>query len=277
MEIFNDQLHVSFSEIGAEAVSIKYFGEEILWQKQKGFWQSQAPILFPFCGFLKNGFYLHQENKYESSVHGFAASLKFTIQEKTNTKIVYSLVQNDKTLEQYPFNFELKASYELIDNELLIEFKVTNSSQDIDLPYSIGWHPGFIFKNGAFLQFSKNSFSRREVSPEGLIGQSKNYALVDGTLKLNHETFETGGIVLERPHAYIKLVNPSFQLSFQYEDFPHLVLWGQPGANFVCVEPWHGMGDTIDHDQHFIKKDDLIILKTEQSKLHSLSLLFSEK
>ena len=272
MEIFNKEIQLKISDIGAEITSLKYFGEELIWQKKKGYWPSQAPILFPFCGFLKDAFYLHQDKRYESPVHGFVSTQKFDILEKSDSKITYSLKDNSETLKQYPFKFEFSVSYEVIDSEVMIEFIVKNSSSDFELPYSIGWHPGFIFSADSYLQFNKSSFRKKEVSDQGLIGETVSYELEDGKLVLNESTFSKGGIVLEEVNSSITLKTAKHEIHFHYDEFPNLVLWGQPGANFVCVEPWLGMGDSIKHNNIFIDKQNLITLKAKQKKRHKLSL-----
>ena len=272
MEIFNKQIQLKISDIGAEITNLKYFGEELIWQNQKGYWPSQAPILFPFCGFLKDGFYLHDGQRYESPVHGFSSTQKFNVLEKTDSKIIFSLRENSETLRQYPFNFELSISYEIVDSEVIVEFTVKNTSTDLELPYSIGWHPGFKVSKNSFIQFNKKSFHKKEVSDQGLIGKTFNYKLENGKLLLNKATFSKGGIVLEKPNSNILLKTAEYEIHFHYESFPNLVLWGQPGADFVCVEPWFGMGDSINHNNIFLDKKDLIPLKPGQEKRHKLSL-----
>lgn len=272
MQIKSRNIEATFASRGAELKSLKFEGEELLWQSEEGFWPLSAPILFPFCGFLKNGFYLHEDRKYEAPVHGFASQSEFKVEEQGDSKITFALVQNEQTKKIYPFDFKLYVSYELRDSGLEIEFNVNNTSSSETLPFSIGWHPGFNYSENSFLKFSQSTFQKRIVSKEGLIGESEKLILENGKLPLNKDTFAKGGIVIENFSSQVSLDTPNYEIEFNLSEFPNLVLWGQPGANFVCVEPWYGMGDTVEHDNDFLKKEHLLKLLPGEDKTFKTSL-----
>ncbi len=270
MEISNDQISLKVHETGAEIFSLKYLGKELIWQKKKGYWPQSAPILFPFCGFLKDGFYLYKGEKYEVPVHGFASSQNFNIESYSKSKVTYSLCSNEQTLALFPFKFHLTITYELQDSELLVSFTVKNIDKKKSLPYSIGWHPGFKISKNAYLKFSKNEFKRRLVRKGGLIGSETKFSLENHSLHLTKETLEMGGLILENQQAEIQLIDSSYEINFNLREFPNLVIWGQPGANFICIEPWYGMGDLENHDYHFLNKEQLISLKPSEEKTLSI-------
>ena len=60
--IENDYLCVRIQSKGAEMCSVvkKETGEELLWQADPAVWNRHAPILFPYCGRLKNGTFTHK-------------------------------------------------------------------------------------------------------------------------------------------------------------------------------------------------------------------------
>lgn len=272
MLLKSKNLKATFNTLGAELKSLSYFEKELLWQGKENFWSQTAPILFPFCGFLKNGFYIHEGKRYEAPVHGFAAISEFFIENITDSKVTFILTGDHTTKKMFPFDFRLSITYELNNDELHIEFKVKNTSKDTALPFSIGWHPGFISTEGTYIKLPNSELKKRTVSKEGLIGTAENIHLENGILELNQKTFKEGGIVIENHQSEIDLHTSNYQIGFKFEDFPNLVIWGQPGADFVCVEPWFGMGDSIDHNNIFIDKENLITLKPEQEKSHQLSL-----
>ncbi|MCU0389052.1 MAG: aldose 1-epimerase family protein, partial [Chitinophagaceae bacterium] len=37
-------------------------------------------------------------------------------------------------------------------------------------------------------------------------------------------------------------------LDFDFSGFPYLGIWAAKDAPFVCIEPWCGHADTVDHD-----------------------------
>ena len=272
MQINSKNLNATFNTLGAELKSLKFKDRELLWQGKEKLWPQTAPVLFPFCGFLKNSFYLHEDTQYEAPAHGFTATSEFKIESKTDSKISFSLSQNDDTKKQYPFDFKLTISYELNEEGLCSEFIVENTSKENPLPFSIGWHPGFNYSENSHIKLSQNSLIRRTVSKEGLIGKAEKLELKNGILPLNNSTFKNGGIVIEKYNSDLSLETAAYQIDFNFKEFPNLVLWGQPGANFVCIEPWFGMGDTIGHDNIFTHKEYLIYLSPGERKSLKSSL-----
>ena len=53
----NENLRVTVESHGAELVSVvnKQTGAEMLWQADPAVWARHAPVLFPYCGRLKDG------------------------------------------------------------------------------------------------------------------------------------------------------------------------------------------------------------------------------
>ena len=59
--------------------------------------------------------------------HGFARNLDWDIEEQTDDKIVFSLSENDYTMEMWPHQFNAKYTVALKDDSLDTEFTVTNT------------------------------------------------------------------------------------------------------------------------------------------------------
>ena len=49
-----------------------------------------------------------------------------------------------------------------------------------------------------------------------------------------------------------------------FENYPHLALWSQPGADYVCIEPWIGLPDAVDESQDITKKNSYKSLDPHQ-------------
>ena len=258
------------SENGAELISLKKNNSEIIWQGSENYWQGKAPILFPICGFLKEDSYTIYNGNYNLGVHGFAKDQKFSINRKSENTLVLELKENNETLSLYPFRFTLKITYSLSIDGLSIQFEVTNKEEK-DIYYSIGWHPGFKITYPAKIRLNSNSsIIRKAVTRNGLIGENSQFK--DSEIVLNSETFKDGGIVLENLNSDgIELIS-NYKLQLISPDFPINVLWGQPGADFICIEPWYGMGDYITHDGNFLNKDYLITSPSGETQSFSISL-----
>jgi galactose mutarotase-like enzyme len=37
-------------------------------------------------------------------------------------------------------------------------------------------------------------------------------------------------------------------------------LWAAPGADFLCIEPWCGIADSVDADQQLVNKEGILRL-----------------
>ncbi len=42
-----------------------------------------------------------------------------------------------------------------------------------------------------------------------------------------------------------------------FPGFPFLGIWAAPGADFVCIEPWCGIADSVDSDQQLTNKEGI--------------------
>ena len=74
----NENLRVTVESHGAELVSVvnKQTGAEMLWQADPAVWARHAPVLFPYCGRLKDGAFTCKGVRYEGGQHGFARDME---------------------------------------------------------------------------------------------------------------------------------------------------------------------------------------------------------
>ena len=49
-------------------------------------------------------------------------------------------------------------------------------------------------------------------------------------------------------------------LAFHFKDFHYFGIWAAKDANFVCLEPWCGIADGINHNQILKDKEGIISL-----------------
>ena len=117
-DIGNDLFSVKIKEDGCELNSLKSkkSGIEYLWQGNPDVWYGQSPILFPIVGKVLNNSYKYNGKDYTIEKHGFARKRKFKLVKMSNDSITMSLKSDEKTLEVYPFNFELNITYKIKDS-----------------------------------------------------------------------------------------------------------------------------------------------------------------
>lgn len=264
-------LCAEFSSLGAELLSLKSSNNtELIWQGEDDAWPGHAPILFPICGFLKNNSYIYNNRHFPMSVHGFASKSEFSCLSQSDNSLTFELHETEQSLKSYPFQFTLQIVYTLTASQLSVKFTVTNRS-DVTLPFSLGWHPGFNASPNTQLILPKpHKYQQRQVFSNGLIGDPKAVELQ--MLLLNEQTFKDGGIVLEGNTNSLELIAPNYSLVMELTDFPVLVLWGQLGKNFICIEPWLGMGDLQKGNAKIIDKENIVLLEPNKSDIKHVDL-----
>ena len=50
-------------------------------------------------------------------------------------------------------------------------------------------------------------------------------------------------------------------LSVQFEGFPYLGIWTKPNAPFLCIEPWCGLADNVNHNGNIFEKESIQLLE----------------
>ena len=268
----NEHLKASFSSKGAELQSLvsKATGANYLWDGNPEYWGKFSPVLFPVVGALKNGTYLFEGNEYKLPRHGFARDNEFKAEKISDTEAVFTLNQNEETLKVYPFNFTLKLHYKLIGTSLSCTYAVLNPGTN-ELLFSIGGHPAFAVPtneklnyNDYFLEFNKDENLTYYKINGDLIGDETDAIYMNNhSLPLTHQLFYKDALVfktLKSDTISLKNTNNAHGLSFSFKDFPFFGIWAAKDADFVCLEPWCGIADGINHNQELKDKEGIIAL-----------------
>jgi galactose mutarotase-like enzyme len=273
--IQNDLLSVSIKSKGAEPDSIyhKQHKLEYLWSGDPAVWGKKSPILFPIVGTLKNDTYFYAGKAYELSRHGFARESEFTVTAQSENAVSLSLKSNDETLQKFPFAFELIITYTLEQNSLSVNYSVNNLSGGM-MYFSIGGHPAFkvpLVANTTYedyyLEFNAvENEGRWLISPDGLIELSC-VPMLENTniLPLKKDLFKSDALVfknLSADHISLKCNRTGHGLHFSFKDFPFLGIWAAKNADFVCIEPWCGIADSVNTNQQLTDKEGIETLHT---------------
>lgn len=265
----NEFLTVTISTYGAEMTSVKGCdGEERLHQPDMVFWNRQAPVLFPVCGTPRDRKITVDGTEYEMGPHGFALNSEFNLMECTEDLAVFSLVSNEETKKQYPFDFELIITYKLLGNSIDVSYEIINDSES-EMYFSIGSHEGYICLEGLKeyeIHFEKEEsvkpyiFETRRI-PEESLSTADGHSVV----ALSDALFEgSTTLVYERPESsYVYLVNKKDgkKARVEFDGFTNLFIWTSPMSQFICIEPWCGMADVADTPYEISKKVDIMTLE----------------
>lgn len=186
-EIKNDKLSISADTFGAELHSIKLDGKEYLWQCGDA-WKRYAPILFPFICSPKDRTYKAGGQEYHMAAnHGFARDSEFTYAGSTKNSVSFTLKDNDVTLAQYPYHFELEVTYSIKGSKVTVTNTVKNTDEKA-MYFYLGGHPAFIcdIQGGkCTVEYEKNEHIVQ------LSQTARGLSLTVKRLSLSQESFST--------------------------------------------------------------------------------------
>ncbi|MBC7630099.1 MAG: aldose 1-epimerase family protein [Flavobacterium sp.] len=248
---------VAISPHGAEPHSLRGAdGHEYLWQAGEA-WRRHAPILFPIVGRVPDDHITVDARTYPLTQHGFARDLEWTVVEESDQRATFELVDGPETRKRYPFDFRLRATYEMDGLGLSTTYSVANVG-DVVLPYSIGSHPAFVWplepgtpKNEHVVQFDEPELAPIRRVEKTLLTPTPHDTPVEGRgLRLDPALFEADAIVMDHVASRSLLYSaPSGRaLRVSWDDsFGTLVIWSPPtGAELLCIEPCRGIATPQD-------------------------------
>jgi galactose mutarotase-like enzyme len=275
----SDDLKVVIQKEGAELCSVisKKSGTEYIWQADPQVWGSYAPNLFPIIGGLKEGKYRYKGSWYEMPKHGFIRRNENLIVEEISTNSVLFVLQSDEaTKEIYPFDFQFRIQYSVTGNTLTVSHQVNNAGKE-DLLFSLGGHPAFncpIHSNAKYedyhLEFEHQEHAATHLLDinKGLVSNETELVLNNSTrLPLHKNLFDRDALIFKNLKSNsVSLVhkNKGKVLSMDFSDFPYLGIWAKPNADYVCIEPWLGIADSVSHNQNLEEKEGIISLPKNQ-------------
>ena len=292
--IENDFLKVTADSFGAELMSVinKKTGEEMMWQGNPEIWDGHCPMLFPYCGKLKNNRYILDGKEYTSPKHGFIKNYDHELFSNEKDKMHFIAYSNEETRKLFPRDFTYETIYSLKENKLIQQVIVTNKSNK-ELRFGLGFHPAFNmpFNNDKStkdyeIQFEipqtpvvKDNFTSGP--NEGLVS-GKTYQLVKNScvIPLNDNMFDADSICLSQLTAKtISLVEKDTgkKITVDIEGFPYVLLWsmgGKGSLKFLCIEPWLTVQDTGDASGNWNNKACAAELAPEESWHKELNITF---
>lgn len=272
--IENELLKVTINPKGAELTSLfhKKNSLEYMWNGNPAFWGKYSPVLFPIIGELKENGYLFENTFYKMGRHGFARDLIFFEEQRDAESVVFLLNSSDGTLKIFPFIFEFRIIYSLKNSKLNVRYIIHNNGKAA-MYFSVGGHPAFALPllpgsayNDYYLEFEKEeTINKWLVSKQGLIEkESVPFLIAEKRIRMTKELFYKDAIVLKNLKSKsVSLKSPVSQHGFKFDfnGFPYLGIWAAKNADFVCIEPWCGIADSVDSDQQLVNKEGIISLE----------------
>jgi galactose mutarotase-like enzyme len=248
------ELTAEVSPLGAQLFTLRdRAGRDLLWNGDPSVWSGRAPLLFPIIGVLAGGLYRLGSRSYRLPRHGFARGRLFEIVESSFSAATFRLKSDEASLLVYPFRFELDVRFALVGLTLSVTSSVRNLG-DEDMPASFGYHPAFRWplpfgqpRLSHFIEFANDEPAPvRRLDADGLLTPARHPTPISQRrLDLADALFKDDVIIFDeirsRSVTYGAGIGPRIQVSFP--DTPYLGVWTKPQANFICIEPWHGVAD----------------------------------
>lgn len=279
ISISNEILTVKITTEGAEITSIIKDGKELIWQADPTVWKGHAPLLFPICGGLKEDRFTYEGKSYTLPKHGFARRSEFEIEALSENSATFLLKSNDETKKCYPFDFELRVIYSILENELTVTYDIKNMTNG-DMYFSIGAHEAYSCPNG-ISEWSVIFDKEEDLSAAPIFGQLLGYdenVIMEKTcaLPLKDEYFETDALVflnLKSRKVLLKNEMTNNEIKLDFDGFPYFLIWTKPNAKYICLEPWCGVPDFVDSDFDITKKKGIIRLEKDKktTRTHKIS------
>jgi galactose mutarotase-like enzyme len=263
--VSSTDLRAEINPLGAQLSILRdHDGHDLLWNGDPSVWSGRAPVLFPIVGELAGGKYRVAGETFHLSRHGFARGKVFEIVATTSSTALLRLRSDESTLPIYPFPFELDVRFALNGPTLSVTIYIRNIGAE-PLLASVGYHPAFRWplpfgqeRARHFIEFATDEPRPiRRLDAIGLVSPEARPTPVSGRhLALEDSLFVNDAVIFEqlrsRSVTYGAGAGPRLRVDFP--DSPYLGVWTKPGAQFICIEPWHGVADPAGFNGEFADK-----------------------
>lgn len=208
------------------------------------------PFLFPVCARIgrdgEAGTYLYNGKQYHLKIHGFSWYLPWEVIDQRDDMLTIRLHSNERTLERYPFKFEILLRYQATTHGINCHQSYTNRG-DNAMPFYAGFHPYFKTppvdqgKSDVTVDFDTTRRFRYNETMTDVIGSDKPVSLpcsvTDTSINEQlHELTDNKRLSLNFPD------NTSLHIEVTSETdadlFPYAQTYTMADKPFFCVEPW---------------------------------------
>lgn len=279
--IENAFLKVKTASLGAEVTSVIYKpdGVEHIWQADPRVWKYHSPILFPWCGSLKDDTFIAKGKRYSGAPHGFARELEHALVSKRGEHIIFELSSNEETLERWPYHFRLLSDISLHGDTLRHSLSVQNLDQET-IRFGIGYHPGFALPFDSKhtyrdyeLRFDQPERPQYPMQPNELadnaVFKSEIQSIPIEKGLFDHDTICMTGLKSKTLGLYEKDTGRGVVCKIQ--GFPYCLLWNAGlEPRFICIEPWHSLPPSKNGSVDWNTQPAAVVLNPGESWLTNL-------
>lgn len=243
---------------GAHVTSLIVAGSQVFYMNRDTFNDPEKsvrggiPILFPYAGRLVDELFLPKNTV--GKIHGFARSMPWKIIDQAPAEIRLELLPSAETAAVYPYDWRLEMRLHVLPRGLHQELLVENFG-DEPMPVSPGFHPYFCCP--------------RDAKPE----VRSDLAALDPARLANELMFDFG--LPPASHGITRFHVPklgTLRITASPE-MRHLQFWSLPGSDFICLEPFSAIANTINTPQSDIVAPRSSRVFFERIELESTAML----
>ena len=192
------------------------------------------PFLFPFVSATAGNAAIFRGKEYPMPNHGFAKDLPFDVVKAEDDKCEIMLKSSAVTRHYYPYDFELRLVYEIVEDGLRSAMIVKNMDE-ADMPFAAGFHPYFLTPDRTKTRFAfglKEYWNYLRCDENG----KPLYGVQEGELKLSdeHDTVFWNGCA----DCEIICEEPKYTAKIECGETFDVITICTNLENASCVEPW---------------------------------------
>lgn len=267
-QIESTSLIVQLTTKGAEMKRLfsKDWHRELLWPGDQKTWNRSAPILFPIVGKLKDDEYQLHGKTIKLNQHGFARDFEFKCLECTKTEAEFFLEATQESFKFFPFCFELRVRYKIDGSKIHISYFVKNVDRQ-EISFSIGAHPAFETSDLSQYEivFEKEEKDYYQLK-NGLVNWKDPKPFKSKKIIPTKELFKDDALIFKKVKSkYIDLIDHKRNEMIRVQSSaPYWGIWGKDHVPFICLEPWFGVGDSLESTKDFLQKEGTISLDQDE-------------
>lgn len=275
MRIENEFIALEVQERGGSMTSLfdKRRNVELLYKPKPDSWQGQDVFIFPFIARLVDQTYTYHGKTYSLKNHGLLRYMDCQMEKLSDSSLVVSFHSTEETKERYPFDFEASLTYRLVGNEVFLSYRIVNLSKE-PMPFMLGSHPAFALpgerKEDEF-DISGNRIVIKDTSSVDVLLQEETFSFMtgkkekmDAVIPLSKDLFRRINTVIIEAEGFQDVLlekKDGSKILVHKEDAPYLALWSDMKfGDYVCIEPWHGIPDTLGASKELTEKPGILTL-----------------
>ena len=273
----NENLYVEIHELGAEIRKVEFKGKDRFWSGDKNVWSGVSPILFPICSGLVDDKFTFENKEYTLEKHGFARKSIFSVEYAGDTTATFLLTDSPETLIKYPWKFELRITYTLIDDNIEIFYNIKNTDSKT-MYYSVGAHEAYAcddIENYDIIFEKEETLDSFQLEGTVLSGKTKILLKNSKVFPLYKRYFKEDALIFKNLNSrFVTLKNriSEEKVSVEFKGFDYLLFWHVYDSNYICIEPWAGISSTKGDILDITQKEGILKLSpnTENTLKHTI-------